>query len=45
MSRPAALAGSVAFRNRARLTLNQHARALLDDDFMRAIRQLPAGAL
>jgi len=41
---PPALSGSVTFHNRARLTLNQHAARLLDDEFKGAIRQLVGGA-
>lgn len=37
---PPALAGSVTFHNRARLTLNRHALGLLNDDFTRTVRQL-----
>ena len=41
---PPALAGSVLFHNRARLTLNQDVRGLLDDNFTHAIRTLVNGA-
>jgi hypothetical protein len=39
-----ALAGSVTFRNRARLTLNQKALALLDGRFRQAVLDLVSGA-
>jgi hypothetical protein len=40
---PPGLAGTVTFHNRARLTLNQPARSLLDDGFRGAIDQLIGG--